>query len=115
MECQIIDWMNAPEDPELEFKKGLGKCEVCGQELELSETDKIYLSLEHKDSTTLITCSKCEERGTYDIPLSRFLEEPIEWIAQLYGKKWFKPEKFCKAMYRLRDAKQMREAQNTGF
>ncbi len=109
MECQAIDWMNAPRDPELEFRKGLGKCEVCGEGLRFSDAEKIYLSLKYRDSTTLITCSRCEEPGTYEIQLNRFLEEPIEWIAQLYGKKWFKPEKFCKAMYRLRDARQAEE------
>ncbi len=106
MECREIDWMNAPEDPELTFKMGLGRCEVCGRELDVSEPRKIYLSLKYRDSTTLITCSRCEEPGTYEIELGRFLQEPIEWMAQLYGKNWFKPEKFCKAMYRLRDARQ---------
>ncbi len=105
MGCRAIDFMNALEDPELGFKRGSGKCEVCGRGLEQLRTDKIYLSLEYSDSTVLITCFKCERPGSYDIQLSRFLEDPIDWLAQLYGKKWFKPEKFFKAMYKLRDVR----------
>jgi len=106
MECRAIDWWDATEDPELKFRKGISNCENCGKPLGGWSPGKIFLSLQYRGGHVFITCSQCNRSDMYDIRLSRFLADPVEWIAHLYEKNWFEPEKFCKAMYRLRDAKQ---------
>ncbi len=61
------------------------KCETCGR-----QDDALLCTLactRHND--WIIECSKCDTGQCYTIELAKFIEDPIDWLAQLAEKTWF--------------------------
>jgi hypothetical protein len=74
------------------------KCEICGKDL----GGRIYVTFLIDDGTVLLTCPRCEPPRSYDIELKRFLEDPVNWMAHLSEKRWFKADKLIEKMKMLR-------------
>jgi len=78
------------------------QCQICGRDLDL--LDGFFSCSDVDAGEWQFVCADCPD-SIYDFSTKCFFESPKEtigWLAHLYEKVWFKPDKFFEFMDRLR-------------
>lgn len=74
------------------------KCETCGR-----REDVLLCALAcTQHDVWVIECSKCDNGQFYTVELEKFIDDPVDWLAQLAEKNWFDAEAFVATFSRMR-------------
>lgn len=60
-------------------------CEACGRK---EDPLRCALACDRTDNW-VVECSECDVGQRYSIELKSFMEDPVDWMAQLAEKNWF--------------------------